>query len=1059
MLEGISHWQAIKLNLHPLLFEKYLFRNTVKLLKMKKRFRPVGLFLLAIAICGISVAQQKTVTGRILNPGSQPLPGVTVTVKGKNITTITTEKGDFSIAASKGDVLVFTSVGFGEQEQRVSTANAINVTLTTLQTDLNDVVVVGYGSQRKRDITGSVVSIKTENLPHAANSSINNLLQGRAAGLNLDERSAQPGAKLNVNIRGATNPPLYVIDGVPIFNSTQAEPSIVSFGSAVETGFNGGVDRDPLSTINPSDIESIDVLKDASAAAIYGSAAANGVILITTKKGKANGQVTTDYRGSYTVQTPKKYFDLLNAKDFMQQQDRLSNDNFLYLNNAGPYGTNTPGTFTPLFSQAQIDAAGKGTDWLNILMRKGNIQEHNVSASGGSDKTKIYSSFNYYDNKAILQNSDFTRFTGRVNLEQKISSRVKLLVNLTASQVNSNNASTGNGGNGEKYNSLQTAYAFSPALNIFDNNGQYTKTLNTQIMNPAAFLIISDKLRTNRIFIAPNLEIKVLDNLKINLVGGMDRIKSDRRFFMPSKAQNYLFPGGLAQLSSQSVQNYSAEGYATYTKVLGDHNLSLVAGGGYYKNFTESVSMQGADFFTDALGYDNIGLATNRDKTLIGSYRSPEGIKISQFFRANYSYKSKYVFTFNARSDGSSSFAENKKWGFFPGVSAAWKVNQESFLVDSKVISDLKIRGGYGTVGSDAGLNALALYGTSGGSYLIGNTYYPSVALTQLANKNLSWETIRSSNIGIDYGLFNGRISGVIDLFRRDRLNILDIVPLPFNNAVSRLNANLGSQRTQGVEFSVNTINLQGKFHWESAFNISNYVSRWLKRNPYYVLRPWEKATDRLDVVYGWQTNGIIKTATGIPDYMPGARVGNVIYKDQNNDKTLNAQDVVVLGYSNPKWNFGFDNRFMYEGFDLDIFIYGRLKQSLDNNLAFFYSPDRIGNPAGQNTTAGIKNVWSGDNLTGTLPGIANNPYAGSNPTGNTDFYRQDVNYLRLRNITLGYTLKPKTGLRSIRLFVDIQNVAIWTNYKGYDPEISVGNEGNPYPQSLSSTIGLSVGF
>ena len=555
---------------------------------MKKRFRPVGLLLLAIAISGISLAQQKTIIGRILNPGSQPLPGVTVTVKGKNTATITTEKGDFSIAASKGDVLVFTSVGFGEQEQRVGIANAINVTLTTLQTDLNDVVVVGYGSQRKRDITGSVVSIKTENLPHAANSSINNLLQGRAAGLNFDQRSAQPGAKLNVNIRGATNPPLYVIDGVPIFNSTQAEPAIVSFGSAVETGFNGGVDRDPLSSINPADIESIDVLKDASAAAIYGSAAANGVILITTKKGKGNGQVTTDYRGSYTVQSPKKYFDLLDATEFMQQQVRLSKDNFLYLANAGPYGTNTPGVFTPLFSQSQIDAAGKGTDWLGLLMRNGSIQEHNVSASGGSDKTKIYSSFNYYNNKAILENSNFTRFTGRVNLEQKISNRVKLSVNLTASQVNSNNASTGNGGNGEKYNSLQTAYAFSPALGVFDKD-QYTKTLNTQIMNPAAFLIISDKLRTNRIFIAPNLEIKVLDNLKINLVGGMDRIKSDRKFFLPSKAQNYLFPGGLAQLSTQSVQNYSAEGYATYTKVFGDHSLSLVGGGGYYKNFNELI--------------------------------------------------------------------------------------------------------------------------------------------------------------------------------------------------------------------------------------------------------------------------------------------------------------------------------------------------------------------------------------------------------------------------------------------------------------------------------------
>ena len=843
--------------------------------------------------------------------------------------------------------MVFSFVGYEGAETRVRSENTLDIKLKVNTAVENEVVVVGYGTQQKKDITGSVVSIKTANLPQTANTSINNLLQGRAAGLNLDLRSAQPGGRLNVNIRGSANPPLYVIDGVPIFNTTQAEPAIVSFGSAVETGFNGGVDRDPLSNLNPSDIESVDVLKDASATAIYGSAAANGVILITTKKGKADGKVTTEYRGSYTIQTPKKYFDLLDAKEFMQQQVRLAKDNFLYLANAAPYGTSTPGVFTPLFTQAQIDAAGKGTDWLGVLMRDGSINEHNVSVSGGTDKTKIYTSFNYYDNKAIVENSDFLRYSGRVNLEQKINDRVKLSVQMTMSQVNTNNQSTGNGGNSEKFNSLQTAYAFAPYLGIYDSAGNYTKTLNTQITNPAAFLIIQDKLRTSRFFVAPNLEIKILNNLKINLVGGIDKTKSDRRFFLPAKAQNYLFPGGLAQLSTQSVQNYSAEGYATYTKAFGDHNLSLVGGGGYYKNFEEDNSMQGADFFTDALGFDNIGLATNRDKTLIRSFRSPDGIKISQFFRANYSYKSKYIFTFNARNDGSSSFAENKKWGFFPGFSAAWRLSEESFLSNSKVISNLKLRGGYGTVGSDANLNALALYGTSGGSFLIGNTYYPSVSLTQLSNPDLSWETIRSTNIGLDYGLFKDRISGAIDVFRRDRLNIIDIAPLPYNNAVSQLNTNLGSQRTEGIEFTVNSINFQGKLRWETSFNISNYKSHWLERNPYYVLRPWEKATDRLDVVYGWKTNGIIKTTADIPSYMPDARPGNVIYVNQNKDNVLDEKDVVVLGYSNPKWNFGLGNRFSFMNFDLDIFVYGRLKQSLANNLSGFYAANRIGIPSG----------------------------------------------------------------------------------------------------------------
>lgn len=1016
--------------------------------------------ILALTLSTNILGQQKMILGKVGDAANAPLAGVTVTIKGKTTTTFTNENGVFSISAAKGDSLLFTSVGYSDLIERVGNSGTINVMLKATSLNLNEVVVVGYGTQRKKDITGAVVNIKTANLPQTANTSINNLLQGRAAGLNLDLRSAQPGGRLNVNIRGSENSPLYVIDGVPLFNNNAAEPAIVSFGSTVETGFNGGIDRDPLSTLNPSDIESVDVLKDASATAIYGSAASNGVILITTKKGKGDGRVTTEYRGSYTVQTPKKYFDLLNAHDFMQQQVRLARDKFLYDNNLAPYGTSTATpVFTPLFTQSQIDAAGAGTDWLGLLMRDGNVQEHNLAVSGGTEKTKIYTSFNYYNNKAIVENSDFVRFTGRVNLEQKLSNRIKLSVNMTMSQINSNNASTGNGGQSEKYNSLQAAYAFSPGVGIFDANGKYTKTLNTLITNPAAYEIIQDKLRTTRFFAAPNLEFKLLDNLKINLVGGIDKTSSNRRFFLPSKVQNYLFPDGFAQLSSQSVNNYTSEAYATYTKSFGDHSLNLVGGGGYYKSFNENNAMQGVGFFTDALGYNNIGLATNRDKTLIMSFRSPDLIKISQFFRANYSYKSRYVLTFNARNDGSSSFAENKKWGFFPGVSAAWRLSEESFLSHSKIISDLKLRGGYGTVGNDAGLNALALYSNGGGNFLIGNTFYPSVALSQLANPDLSWETIRSTNIGIDFGLFKGRLSGTIDVFRRDRLNILAVVPLPANNAVNTLNVNLGSQRSEGMEFSINSVNLDGKIKWETSFNISTYRNHWLKRSPYTALQPYQAATDRTDIVFGWKTNGVIQNTSGKPAGMPNGRLGNVIYQDINNDNMINTADVVALGYTTPKWSFGFGNRVSYKNFDLDVFLYGKLKQYLLNNLSGFYGPARTAGTDAQNTLSDIKNVWTADNVNGVLPGIATNPYDGNNPSGNNDFYRQNVNFLRLRNITLGYTYNAKKWIHSARLFVDIQNAALWTNYKGYDPEIAVGNEGNPYPQALSTTVGININF
>jgi TonB-linked SusC/RagA family outer membrane protein len=1022
-----------------------------------KRLRHLAICIIAMTMGLCVQAQQKTVSGKVTDADNRPLSGVTVSVKNTNTKTTTNESGTYSIAAASGNVLVFSFVGYENMESRVGSGSSVNTSLKSIATDLNEVVVVGYGTQRKKDVTGSVVTIKTENLPRAASVSINNMLQGKAAGLNVSLQSAQPGGRLNVNIRGG-GAPLYVIDGVPIFNNRAAEPAIVSFGSTVETGFSGGIDRDPLSTLNPNDVESVEILKDASAAAIYGSAAANGVVLITTKRGKMDGKVTTEYEGSYTVLTPKNYFDMLNAKEFMQQQVRIASDKFRYDNNLPPYGTSTATpVFTPLFTQAQIDAAGEGTDWLGEVMRDGHIQQHNISLSGGTDRTRIFSSFNVYDNIAAVQNSDLKRFTGRVNFEQKLSERFKLGMNMTFSQVNSNNASTGAGGQSEKYNSLQAAYAYSPTIGIYDNAGKFTKTLNTLITNPVAFSVMSDKLRTNRMFVSPNLEVKILDNLRLNIVGLADKTTSDRKFFLPVKAQNYLFPEGFAQSSTQQVANYSAEAYATYTKTFGVHNLNIVGGGGYYKSFSENTSMQGVGFFTDALGYNNLGLATNRDKTLIMSFRSVDVVKISQLLRVNYSYKSKYVFTFNMRHDGSSSFAENKKWGLFTGGSAAWRVIEEPFMAGNRIFSDLKLRIGYGEVGNDNGINALALYSNGGGNFLIGTTFYPSVALSQLANPDLTWETTANTNVALEFGLLKGRITGVVEAFRIDRKDILSTVPLPANNAVNVLNVNLGSQRRQGFELSLNTINTQGPLRWETSFNISTYNNKWTKRSPYTALQPYQNAGDRTDVVYGWRTTGLIRTVADKTPSMPNGRLGNIIYRDNNGDNTLNVNDVVLLGYTDPKWILGLGNRFTYKGFDLNIFIYGRLKQYMNNNLTGYFAAARIAGTDAQNVLANVKNVYTTDNQTGALyPGIASNPYDGANPSGTNDFYRENVNFLRLQNIGIGYAYQPKKLVSRVRFFVEMQNVAIWTNYKGYDPEIS---EANPYPQTLGTSFGLNVTF
>ena len=1011
-----------------------------------------------------SAFAQKVVTGKVTDEVGAALPGVNVLVKGTSIGTVTDASGLFTLSvpddSARDGLLVISFIGYASREESIANRTEINIDLQPDVQTLSEVVVVGYGTTDAKDLTGSVISLSTKGLPQAANSSINGQLQGRVAGLNIGQVSTQPGGRLNVNIRGQGTP-LYVIDGVPIFNTRAPEPAINSYSNAAELGFSGGIDRDPLNSINPADIESVTVLKDASAAAIYGSAAANGVILITTKKGKADGRVTVDYRGSYTVQTPKKYYDLLNATEFMQQQVRLSYDRFLNTNNLPPYGGSTDNpVFTPRFTFNEMQAAGTGTDWLGMMMRNGRVHEENIALSGGTEATRVYTSFNLFDNKAILENSDFARFSGRMNIEQRIAQRIKLGVNLTMSQTNSNNASSGAGGQGEKFNSLQAAYAFSPALGVYDDEGNFTRTLNTQITNPAAFLTIKDKLRSSRFFVNPNLEIRITNDLKLNVVGGIDRQKSDRKVFVPAKAQNFLFPEGIAQLATSSVNNYSAETYATYSKVFGDHDVSVVAGGGYYKSFDERFDAQGVGFFTDALGYDNIGLATTIARNFIGSNRSPDLIKISQFLRANYSFKSKYYLTFTARNDGSSNFAANKKWGFFPGISAAWRIKSEDFLSDTEVVSDLKLRVGFGNVGNDANLNAIALYSSTGGQYLIGNTYYPSVSLSQLENPNLSWETVRTINIGLDFSLFANRVSGSLELFRTDRLDILTVTQLPINNAVSSFNTNLGgSQRRQGMDFSLVTKNLQGAFSWETSFNFSTFNNRWLTRNPFVTLQQYENVDDRTDVVYGWRTLGIIKNEGERPSYMPNARLGSIIYEDVNGDNVLDVKDVVRLGNTNPKLLFGFGNKFAYKGFDLDIFIYGRLQNYQLNDLAGFYDPGRIGVPQGLNTLVDIKNVWSNDNTEGIYPGVAADAYTGSNPSGNNNFYRKSVSFARVRNITLGYSFNTNKTIRMARVFFDVQNAALFTNYAGFDPELAANNTPNPYPPAISTTLGVNLTF
>ncbi len=1004
--------------------------------------------------------QTLIVKGVVSDRTGEALIGVNVTVKGTANGSITDIDGKFTLQARPGAVLVFSYIGYMTQEITVQNNTPLNVVLQDDTKTLDEVVVIGYGTSRKKDITGSVASVKADELNSVTSSSVSQMLQGKVTGMSAIQSSAQPGAGISVNIRGAASPsgnnsPLYVIDGVPLQTNSTADPGL--FGYDYKTG----VSRDPLNTINPNDIESVEVLKDASAAAIYGASAANGVILITTKNGKS-GKPKVEFRSTFTAQMQKDYPEVMDALNFREQTNFWTKEYYLYQKKMGAYGANAVDMsgYTPVF--ADVNGYTTNTDWQKEVSRDGYIIDQNVSVNGGSDKTKYFFSYNYYDNVGMLKQSELGRHTLRMNLDQEFSKIFKAGIKLNYSHMVANSTSIGDAGKGD--NMLNNAFRYAPDIAVKDESGNYSRSYNKLYNNPVSFCDIEDKTTTERIFIAPTFEVKLLDGLSLRGVGGYDAQSSVRQFYLPVSANQVgTTANGMGNIGYAKVVNISAESFFNYEKTLKDiHRISAVLGAGYYETSNEGFGMAAFGFFTDAFGYNNIGIASKKDQEQIRSWKS-ERIKLSQFARLNYSLMDRYIFTFTARRDGSSYFAENNKWGIFPSVSAAWRINEEAFMRDKTPFSDLKLRVGYGAVGNEnvLGTNSMSLYQT-GYNYLIGTTAHTGLCLTQIENPNLKWETNYTFNVGIDYGLFNQRISGSVEYFYRGVKDLLDYQQLPSNNPVGRVAANIGETKSEGFEFSFRSDNLRMKhLQWETTFNLSYFKTNWVKRNPEVALANYIGETDELDAIYGWKTDGIITSKEDIPSYMPNANLGNIKYVD-NGDGTLDSKDVVKLGNSTPRWFAGLGNTFSYKNFDLNFYFYG----------AFGYKkvrgqvPDAgiIGNSGsapGNTYTTLIGGVWNSQDGTGWMPGIATNPYDSSNPTGTNNFYLMDGSYVKLKNITLGYTLPRSvfTGskfIQSTRFFVDAQNVATFTGYKGFDPELSVNN---PYPQALSLSFGFNLGF
>ncbi len=1015
-----------------------------------------------------------------------PLEGASVKLKGSDRGTTTNAKGEFLLQIpNESGTLVISYIGYETVEVAVSaTRSTVNVTLKAIEKQTEEIVVIGYGTQRKRDVTGAVSSVKTKDLVLSSGPEIGNMLKGKVAGLTIRQNSAQPGGGIDILVRGAgsvnaSNAPLFVVDGFPITDLEQPES-----GGRYQAGT-----QSILNSFNPNDIESIEVLKDASATSIYGSRAANGVILITTKRGN-EGALRVQYSGNYSVQKYNNPFDVLPLNEWMQVRNEAAWEQWQFDNNVYPYGTKTQeeaeanpvnGPFRKLYTQNAINNVGRGTDWFDLVTRDGATMQHNISLSGGTRYTKYLISGNYYDQKGIIKNSSFKRYSVRANIDQEINKYVKTGINLTASRIDNQNTQLGS----DQYENsgiIRAAIQQGPHIPAIDEDGNYP--LNPQLAlqpNPYSLLTISDQGRIERLLGNFFIDIMPVQDLTVKLKAGIDRGITKRQNYLPTTTLHGQLEHGRAFISNSDNNSYLLEATANYTKQINQsHRFDLLAGVSR-QNFVTNFSSEGATgFITDAFLWNNLGagsiqLPTNSSgsKNMIASY----------FGRLNYNYKSRYYATVTVRTDGASVFAVNNKWGTFPSAALAWNVAEEPFFEALKnTVSQLKIRLSYGQTGNATiNSNAFAAY-SAYPAWLSGNdTRLIGVSLSRLENPDLKWETTTGANLGVDFSLFGGKVDGSIELYNNVISDLLDTKSLNSYQEVNTIIANIGKTRSRGFEVTVNTRNIQSaNFQWRTMFAFARYKDTWLERAPDWKPSVYESANDPIRAIYSRVADGILQVGEQVPESQPELKPGMIKMKDINGfdrddngnpvvdangrfvrtgkpDGIIDDADTRLMGTSDPSLMAGITNIFIYKNFSLNFdfnALFGR--RFADPNYTTYGVSAAGVYSNGYNALRVVKERWTPENPSATHPGS----FYGWSPYGIGDFFVQDAWFIRLQNISLGYNLPQKIFgkvFSSARIHADVQNLFVISPYTGVDPETDSYTAAYPYIRTY--TIGLNLNF
>jgi TonB-linked SusC/RagA family outer membrane protein len=1042
--------------------------------------------LVVLMLCmGIAAnAQEQTVNGTVTSDG-KPLAGVNILVRGTKTGATSNADGSYGIKIPQGNAtLIFSFVGYTSQEVIVKGQSSVDIILVSENKSLDDVVVIGYGTQKKRDLTGAVSSVKAKDLVIASGPEIGNMLKGKVAGLTIRQNSAQPGGGLDILVRGAgsvnaSNAPLFVVDGFPISDLQQPE----SGGR-----YQGGT-QSILNSFNPNDIESIEVLKDASATSIYGSRAANGVILITTKRG-SEGAVKVQYANNFSVQKYKNPFDVLPLNEWMQVRNEAGQEQWDFDNAVIPYGTKTRaqaeanpvnGLYRKLYTQNAINNVGRGTDWFNLVTRDGATAQHNISLSGGTKFTKYLLSGNLYDQKGIVKNSGLKRYSLRANIDQEINKYVKLGLNLTASRIDNLNAQLG-GDQFENSGIIRAAIQQGPHITAQEDDGSYP--LNPQLAlqpNPYSLLTISDEGRIERMLANFFVDITPIKNLTIKLKAGMDRGYTKRQSYLPTSTLHGALEKGRAFVSNSDKDDYLLEATANYTKTFSAaHKFDVLAGLSQQKFINRFSSAGATGFITDAFLWNNLGagsiqLPTNSagSKNLIASY----------FGRLNYSYKGKYLFTATVRTDGASVFAANNKWGTFPSAAVAWNVAEEPFFDKFKgTVSQLKLRFSYGQTGNATiNSNAFAAYSAYPAWLSGSDARLIGVSLSRLENPDLKWETTTGTNFGLDFSLFNGKVEGSVEVFNNVISDLLATKSLNSYQQINTIIANIGKTQSKGFEVTINTRNVQTRdFQWRTQFALSRYKDNWKERAPDWKPNIYESEKDPIRARYSRQSDGILQVGEKVPASQPQLKPGMVKIKDIDGfakdgagnptvdasgrfiklgkpDGIIDDADTKLMGTFDPSCMAGITNIITYKNFSLNFdfnALFGR--RIADPNYTAYGIGAYGVYSNGYNALRSVKNRWTPTNPSSTQP----SSFWGFSPYSVGDFFLENAWFIRLQNVSLGYDIPGKIAkniFSSARIHIDAQNLFVISPYKGVDPETDSYTAAYPYIRTF--TIGLNLNF